>query len=114
MLVVYGIHNGYDSATRQGLVFLLFATFMALGALFSWGYLPDVQRRVVDGDGNGGLETRNLEELGEGYRRARMEGAVVGLGEKWEGLRRRVKEGRWRRRGGGWSGLRGKSGLCEV
>jgi PHS family inorganic phosphate transporter-like MFS transporter len=69
VLVVYGINSGYSSTTRQGLIFLLFATFMALGAIYSWAYLPDVQREVYDDDGKKRLETRNLEELGEGYMR---------------------------------------------
>ena len=105
VLVVYGINSGYASATRQGLVFLLFATFMALGAVYSWAYLPDVQRRtaVQDDDAGGGrrrklrLETKNLEELGEGYMRARLEGQVIGLRNKWDDLKERVRERRGRR-----------------
>ncbi|KAL2137092.1 hypothetical protein VTI74DRAFT_9698 [Chaetomium olivicolor] len=104
VLVVYGINAGYSSPTRQGLIFLLFATFMALGAIYSWAYLPDVQRVVRDAaeDGTSGrkrLETKNLEELGEGYMRARLEGQVIGVGEKWAVLkgrlrkRRRISEG---------------------
>ncbi|KAK3906202.1 major facilitator superfamily domain-containing protein [Staphylotrichum tortipilum] len=101
VLIVYGINAGYSSATRQGLIFLLFATFMALGAVFSWGCLPDVQRAVYDGaDGRGRrLETRNLEELGEGFVRAsREEGQVIGVGNKIADLRGRVRERRRRRR----------------
>ncbi|KAL2199699.1 major facilitator superfamily domain-containing protein [Corynascus similis CBS 632.67] len=105
VLVVYGINSGYASATRQGLVFLLFATFMALGAVYSWAYLPDVQRRTavqVDDAGGGRrrklrLETKNLEELGEGYMRARLEGQVIGLRNKWDDLKGRVRERRGRR-----------------
>ena len=86
VLVVYGINSGYKSRTRQGLIFLLFATFMLLGALFSWAYLPDVQRRTgVDGK----LETRNLEELGGGREKARQEGQIIGVREKWKEIRRR-------------------------
>ncbi|KAL2178586.1 major facilitator superfamily domain-containing protein [Thermothelomyces heterothallicus CBS 202.75] len=86
VLVVYGIRAGYASPTRQGLVFLLFATFMALGAVASWAYLPDLQRPVPGGRGRTRLETRTLEELGEGYRRACLEGQVIGLRNKWEDL----------------------------
>ena len=90
VLVVYGINMGYTSSTRQGLIFLLFATFMALGALFSWAYLPDVQRITVDEDtGHRRLETRTLEELGEGWERARLEGQVTTISDKWAEVKRR-------------------------
>lgn len=94
VVVVYGIHSsGYDPDTRQGLIFLLFAGFMAAGAVVSWGYLPDVQRRTADGR----LEARTLEELAEGRERARMEGKVVGVGARLGEVKMRVK--RRRRRG---------------
>ena len=104
MLVVYGINSGYGSTTKQGLIFLLFATFMALGAIYSWAYLPDVQRTVFyDGGDNGSsssgvgkkrLETRTLEELGEGYVRACQEGQAIGVREKWGLLKQRVRNRR--------------------
>ncbi|KAK3299084.1 major facilitator superfamily domain-containing protein [Chaetomium fimeti] len=103
VLVVYGINSGYNSTTRQGLIFLLFATFMALGAIYSWAYLPDVQRAVYDGGdtasgGDGGgkkrLETRTLEELGEGYVRACQEGQAIGVREKWGLLRDQLRNRR--------------------
>lgn len=113
VLVVYGIDAGYASPTRQGLVFLLFGSFMALGAVFSWAYLPDVQREVVvvveedEDDGGGGgrrgrsrtvLENRNLEDLGEGREKARLEGQVASLKDKWAELKRRRRP--WGRGGG--------------
>ncbi len=90
VLVVYGINTGYASSTRQGLIFLLFATFMALGAVYSWAYLPDVQRVVIDeSTGRRQLETRNLEELGEGCVKARQEGQLITIRDKWVEIRRR-------------------------
>jgi len=87
---------GYSSTTRQGLIFLLFATFMALGAVYSWAYIPDIQRVVVDeGTGSRHLETRNLEELGEGRERARQEGQVVTVRDKWGEMKQR-RRGRTR------------------
>ncbi|AEO65748.1 uncharacterized protein THITE_161754 [Thermothielavioides terrestris NRRL 8126] len=101
VLVVYGINSGYKSSTSQGLVFLLFATFMALGALYSWAYLPDVQRVVYDGPGGRRrLETKNLEELGEGHMRARLEGQVITMRDKWDDLKERIRRRR-RLTGGG-------------
>lgn len=90
VLVVYGIDVGYISRTRQGLVFLLFGSFMALGAIYSWAYLPNIQRVVRDGDGRPcGLEPKNLEDLGEGHEKARLEGEVLTIRDKWGDFKRR-------------------------
>ncbi|KAK4648786.1 uncharacterized protein QC761_113820 [Podospora bellae-mahoneyi] len=95
VLIVYGINAGYKSTTRQGLVFLLFATFMALGAFYSWAYLPDVQRVVHDSTPDGELkrrlETKSLEELGGGYSGAVAEGQVFGVRNKWAMMRDKVR-----------------------
>ncbi|KAK7739540.1 hypothetical protein SLS63_001886 [Diaporthe eres] len=108
VLVVYGINAGYKSSTRQGLIFLLFSLFMAMGAVCSWAYLPDIQRRVLDRETGKPLrlENKNLEDLGEGRERARRDGEVVTVGEKLRELRRR-------RRGAGFS-LGSGSGGQEV
>lgn len=101
ILVVYGINSGYRSTTRQGLSFLLFSVFMLLGAIYSWAYLPNLQRWVVGGGGGntnagggGGrgkarLETKNLEDLGEGRERARRDGEVIDVREKVLQMRHR-------------------------
>ncbi|POR36490.1 Putative acetate kinase [Tolypocladium paradoxum] len=89
VIVVYGINGAYKSQTRQGLIFLLFGSVAAFGAIFSWAYLPDSQRRVVEEDGRSFLETKDLEELGEGRERARQGGEAVTIREKWEGIKRR-------------------------
>ncbi|KAH7124967.1 hypothetical protein B0J13DRAFT_150476 [Dactylonectria estremocensis] len=78
--MVYSINNEYEAITKQGLVFLLFAGIGATGAIFSWAYLPDIQRRRPDGL----LANRTLEELGEGLVRAEAEGQVFTVREKWE------------------------------
>ncbi|KAF3764771.1 MFS general substrate transporter [Cryphonectria parasitica EP155] len=99
--VVYGIDTGYRSPTRQGLEFLLFSLFMALGAVYSWAYLPNLQRRRVaaedpddhpGGSGKGTLETKNLEDLGEGRERARQDGEIITVKEKVDQLKRRRRE----------------------
>jgi MFS transporter, PHS family, inorganic phosphate transporter len=86
VFMVYGINTGYDSTTKQGLIFLLFACIGAVGAFYSWAYLPDIQRRTADGK----LVNRSLEELGEGLRRAEVEGQVFTFKENWRRLRRRI------------------------
>lgn len=95
VLAVYGINETWESETRQGLIFLIFSIFMAFGAVCSWAYLPDIQRRVVDPgktvSGSARLETKNLEDLGEGWERARMDGERVTIHEKLERIRRRKR-----------------------
>ncbi|KAF7548367.1 hypothetical protein G7Z17_g7104 [Cylindrodendrum hubeiense] len=90
VLVVYGINSSYDSKTRQGLIFLLFGSVAAVGAIFSWAYLPNVQR-WVEYDGRKHLESKTLEELGEGRIKARLAGETVTLNEKVDELRRRKR-----------------------
>ncbi|KAM0259562.1 hypothetical protein ACHAQJ_003288 [Trichoderma viride] len=92
LLIVYGINQSYKSESRQGLIFLLFGSVAAFGAVFSWAYLPDPQKYVDEGDGKKHLETKDLEELGEGRVRARLSGNVVTFGEKWADIRRRRRD----------------------
>ncbi len=98
MLVVFGINKAYKSHTRQGLIFLLFGSVAFVGAIFSWAYLPDSQRWVVEPTGDGRekrvLETKTLEELGEGRERARQAGELVTIKERWGELRSRRRERR--------------------
>jgi PHS family inorganic phosphate transporter-like MFS transporter len=86
IFMVYGINTGYHSVSKQGLVFLLFAFVGSIGAIFSWAYLPDIQIKV-----DGVLINRDLEELSEGMMKARMQGQVFGIKEKWQGLRWRIR-----------------------
>ncbi|KAK1974755.1 phosphate transporter [Colletotrichum cereale] len=89
LFVIYWINSSYKSEDRQGLIFLLFGSFVAIGAIFSWAYLPDSQRWAVDEDGRRVLEQKTLEELGEGRERARQLGEVITVREKWHDLKRR-------------------------
>ena len=88
LFLVYWINSSYSSETKQGLIFLLFGSFVAFGAIYSWAYLPDVQRWVED-DGHKFLQTRTLEDLGEGREKAKAAGEVITLKEKWADFRRR-------------------------
>lgn len=96
VLVVYAVDVGYSSPKKQGLLFILFGAFMAAGALYSWAYLPDVQRRTgVLEHGLGSLcspdrlETKCLEDLGEGRAKAQHEGEILTIRDKWNELKRR-------------------------
>ncbi|KAG6230322.1 hypothetical protein E4U26_008019 [Claviceps purpurea] len=92
VLVVYGINSAYESDSRQGLIFLLFGSVAAFGAVFSWLYLPDLQRVIEHEDsGKKFLETKNLEELGEGRERARRNGEVVTVRARWRDVRSRLR-----------------------
>lgn len=96
-LLFYLIRLDDSSTKSQGLVFLLFASFMIFGALFSWAYLPDVQQVEYDQATDPPLPRLvniNLETLGEGRKRARREGRAMTI-------RDRVAALRLRRRGGG-------------
>ncbi|KAI8690649.1 hypothetical protein LRP88_07917 [Fusarium phalaenopsidis] len=90
VLVVYGINQSYDADTRQGLIFLLFGSVAAVGAIFSWAYLPNSQR-WVEYDGKKYLESKTLEELGEGRVKARLTGELVTIEEKWDEIKRRKR-----------------------
>lgn len=94
LAVVYGINSGYTSSTRQGLIFILFGSVLAFGAVYSWAYLPNVQRRVPVEVGKTFLETKTLEELGEGRGKAQSEGEIITVRDKIHELRRRQKEKR--------------------
>ncbi|KAK9770713.1 putative Phosphate transporter [Seiridium cardinale] len=77
LAVVYGINSGYTSANRQGLIFILFGSILAFGAVYSWAYLPNVQRVVHIEDEKKVLVTKDLEDLGGGRGKARAEGEII-------------------------------------
>lgn len=56
-------------------------------AIFSWAYLPDIQRRA-----DGVLVNWDLEELRGRMVKARMEGQDFMVSEKWQALRRRLRQ----------------------
>lgn len=99
VLVVFGINKAYKNPNRQGLIFLLFGSVAIVGAIFSWAYLPDPQRTIVeeDVDMDGRrfrkkyLEAKSLEELGEGRVRAQLTGEVVTFKERVGEIRERRK-----------------------
>ncbi|KAJ9429228.1 major facilitator superfamily domain-containing protein [Fusarium oxysporum] len=72
VLVVYGINQSYQAENRQGLIFLLFGSVAAY-------------------DGKSYLESKTLEELGEGRVKARLGGELVTIEEKWDAIKRRKR-----------------------
>ena len=93
VLIVYGVQTGYANPNRQGMLFVLFGAFMLLGAVFSWAYIPDIHRvgAVAGGDLPAVRKraTKNLEDLGEGRAKARREGEVITVRDKWAEMKRR-------------------------
>lgn len=97
-LIVFVINEFYPAVNKQGLAFIIFGFVMVAGAVFSWGYIPDVQRWMTDEDDarRKVLETKTLEDLGGGREKARLEGEVITVKEKWAALvaRRRMRTDR--------------------
>ena len=81
--------DGYDNEEKQGLIFILFASFMVFGAVYSWAYLPDIQHRVVLPSGKRKLVNRNLEDLGEGRMKNKIQGEALTIRGKWKEMSRR-------------------------
>lgn len=98
MVIVHVVKENFDGPNRQGALFMLFATFMFFGALCSWAYLPDVQRKIVDG-GKVRWANMTLEELGEGREKARREGQVITIKEKMGEIKAKRLRRKSRRRG---------------
>lgn len=63
---------------------------MFLGAVFSWAYIPDVQRwRILPRSGKRILENRTLEDLGEGRAKAAIEGEAITITEKIQNIKQK-------------------------
>ncbi|KAK0640297.1 Repressible high-affinity phosphate permease [Lasiodiplodia hormozganensis] len=85
-----------DDVTEEnlGYVFVVFGCVMLTGTLFSWAWIPEVQKKR---DGRNGLRlpSKTLEELGKGMEAARAEKTAVEAGssvvdsEGMEGVTRR-------------------------
>ncbi|GME32384.1 Sugar transporter conserved site [Neofusicoccum parvum] len=92
-----------DSLSKDnlGFVFVVFGCVMLTGALFSWWWTPEVQKRRDERNGLR-LPSKTLEELGRGMeaaRAAKEEEAGLAVAEGGEGaVRRRRGWVRWVRR----------------
>ena len=88
--------NEFGSA-GLGWVFVTYGFVMALGAVFAWGWIPNLQQqRSAEGSpspppSKGAkrlrlLPSKTLEVLGEGVARARADGEAVGMRARFAGL----------------------------
>jgi MFS transporter, PHS family, inorganic phosphate transporter len=87
LLILQYVHASDPSTTTQGYIFIIFGVVMAIGAVFSWAWIPNIQEGRQDPQSLV-LTNKILEDLGGGYERA-----VIGLNEN-VGFRR--KWWRWR------------------
>jgi PHS family inorganic phosphate transporter-like MFS transporter len=99
-LILSRIGVGSDPNTNAlGYVFIIFGVVMALGAVFAWAWIPEVQDGRIE-EGNRLLpflkpvHSKTLEELGEGLARAGETGQKIGFRNKFGGLTRRRKRSR--------------------
>ena len=86
LFILYFTHAGDPGTKVQGYIFIIFGVVMAIGAAFSWAWIPDIQ---TGRDDPRRLTFRNmtLEELGGGYRKAVVQGdQILGFRRKLENL----------------------------
>jgi hypothetical protein len=89
LIILHFTHANDPNTNSLGYIFIIFGCVMGLGAVFAWGWIPDVQNSR---DESGGLvlPSKTLEELGEGLRGGSgMEGVQSGFNGRFRGLRRR-------------------------
>jgi hypothetical protein len=55
------------NSNSLGYFFIIFGCVMGVGAVFAWGWIPEVQKGRGEGGGLG-LVSKTPEELGEGVR----------------------------------------------
>ncbi|KAI1112284.1 MFS general substrate transporter [Nemania sp. NC0429] len=78
--------------TALGWVFIVFGFVMALGAFFSWTWIPSVQHGRDPGNGFK-IPSKTLEVLGEGLVRAKRDGEITTMGEHLQGAWSQLKKG---------------------
>ncbi|KAF2259816.1 MFS general substrate transporter [Lojkania enalia] len=87
ILILHFIRASDSSTTTPGYTFIIFGIIMALGAVFSWAWIPDIQERHEDVRLLA-LRNKTLEVLGGGYARAvDQEGEYIGFRRKWRRYR---------------------------
>ncbi|KAF2668632.1 phosphate transporter [Microthyrium microscopicum] len=85
-VIVLAILNNIDAANpatfKQTAIFVSFGGVMALGALFAWLYIPNVQEIVREEGGIRRMENMTLENLGQGKIMAPRDDLPIGLRER--------------------------------
>ncbi|KAF2468446.1 phosphate transporter [Lindgomyces ingoldianus] len=83
LLILHYVHASDPVATTQGYIFIIFGIVMAIGAAFSWAWIPNIQAGRED-PRSLTLSNKRLEDLGGGYERAVVgEGECIGFRRKW-------------------------------
>ena len=94
LFILYFTHAGDPGTKVQGYIFIIFGVVMAIGAVFSWAWVPDIQNGRADARSLV-LRNKRLEELGGGYQRAVANGnQTLGFRRKLQALFRRLLEER--------------------
>jgi len=88
VLIILHVINSSDPNSKQlGWIFIIFGCVMAIGAIFAWAWIPDVQMRR-DESGGLGLPSRTLEELGQGMGNPNLDWRQkVGFRRRWNAWR---------------------------
>ncbi len=68
-----GIKASDPNSNGLGWVFIIFGFVMALGAVFAWGWIPDLQN-IRDLEGGFKLPSKTLELLGKGLCKTKGDG----------------------------------------
>lgn len=84
LLILHYIHPADPGTNTLGYIFIIFGVVMAIGATFSWAWIPDIHDGRED-PRELRLSDKKLEDLGGGYGRAVYEqGETVGFRRKWQ------------------------------
>lgn len=84
LLILHYIHATDPGTNTQGYIFIIFGVVMAIGAAFSWAWIPDIHDGRED-PRDLTLSDKKLEDLGGGYKRA-VDGKdeTIGFRRKWQ------------------------------
>jgi MFS transporter, PHS family, inorganic phosphate transporter len=91
---INGLRVGDPNSAGLGWVFITYGFVMALAAVFAWAWIPSLQNSRGAGLR---VPSKTLEDLGEGIRRARRDGEVIGMRARIGDVLPRSLRGWWTR-----------------